>query len=70
VDGHSHHDHLKRDLQVSKKGVGCSCKGLEKIGKEGSRGGAGQKRDVYGSAVHICIIAGVCSHLMNIVFRL
>jgi hypothetical protein len=30
VDGHSHHDHQKRDLQVSKKGL--------KTGKEGSRG--------------------------------
>jgi hypothetical protein len=38
VDGHSHHDHQKRDLQVSKKGVVHLCKGL-KAGKEGSRGG-------------------------------
>jgi hypothetical protein len=45
------------------------CKGL-KIGKEGSKGGIGQKSSIYESAVHIYIIAHVCSHVMNIVFRL
>ncbi len=27
MDGHSHHDHKKRDLQVSKKGAVEKCKG-------------------------------------------
>jgi hypothetical protein len=44
--------------------------GVKKIGREGSKRGAGQKRGVHGSAVHICIIARACSHLMNIVFWL
>jgi hypothetical protein len=34
------------------------------------RGGVGQKSGIHESAVHICIIARVCSHLMNIVFSL
>jgi hypothetical protein len=39
------------------------------LGKEGSRGGwVGKKIGTHESAVHICIIAHVCSHLMNIVF--
>ncbi len=37
-------------------------------GKQG--GGVGQKIGTPESAVHICIIARVCLHLMNIVFRL
>jgi hypothetical protein len=37
VVGHSHHDHQKRDLQVSGKGVVDSCEG-DKIGKERSKG--------------------------------
>ncbi len=37
MDGHSHHDHQKRDLQVSRKGVVDLCKGVV-IGKEGSKG--------------------------------
>jgi hypothetical protein len=43
-------------------------------GQKGSRGEGLVKRAVFmkvlESAVHICIIAHVCSHLMNIVFRL
>ncbi len=71
MDGHLHHDHQKRDLQVSKKGVFYSCKGL-KMGKEGSRGEGSDIRLVLmnENAVHLCIVAHVCSHLMNIVFRL
>ncbi len=37
-------------------------------GKQG--GGVGQKNGIQESAVHICIITLVCSHLMNIVLRL
>jgi hypothetical protein len=54
VDGYSHHDHQKWDLQVSRKGVGYSCKGL-KIGKEGSKRGVDQKSSIHESAVHIYI---------------
>jgi hypothetical protein len=38
VDGHSHHDHQKGNLQVSKKGWFIYARGL-KAGKEGSGGG-------------------------------
>jgi hypothetical protein len=42
-----------------------------KMGKEENKGGGvGQKNGIHGSAAHICIIAHVFSHLMNIVFRL
>ncbi len=37
-------------------------------GKQG--GGVGQNSGIHESAVSICIIAHVCLHLMNIVFRL
>ncbi len=37
VDGHSHHNHQKEALQVSKKGWFIYARGL-KAGKEGSRG--------------------------------
>jgi hypothetical protein len=37
-------------------------------GKQG--GGVGKKNSIHESAVRICIIAHVCLHLMNIVFRL
>ncbi len=71
MDGYSHQDHQKRDLQVSKKGVVYSCKGL-KTGKEGSKGEGLVKRAVYMKVLYIYvhIIACVCSPLMNIVFRL
>jgi hypothetical protein len=45
VDGHSHHDHQKRDLQVSKKGMVHSFKGL-KMGKE-EAGGRGWSKEQY-----------------------
>ncbi len=70
VDGHSHQDHQKRDLQVSKKGWFIYARGLE-VGKRGKQGaGVGQQSDIHESAVRICITAHVCSHLMNTVFRL
>jgi hypothetical protein len=71
VDGHLHHDHQKRDLQVSKKEVFYSCKGL-KMGKEGSRGEGSVKRSVLMKmlCIYVHIVAHVCSHLINIVFRL
>jgi hypothetical protein len=70
-DGHSHHDHQKWDLQVSKKGWFICARGLI-AGKRGKQvgGGGGQQSDIHESAVRICITAQVCSHLMNIVFRL
>jgi hypothetical protein len=37
-------------------------------GKQG--GGVGHKISTHENDVHICIVAHVCSHLMNIVFRL
>jgi hypothetical protein len=37
-------------------------------GKQG--GGVGQKIGTHENAVHKCIVAHVCSHLINIVFRL
>jgi hypothetical protein len=70
VDGHSHHDHQNRDLQVSQKGWFTYARGLEagKRGKQG--GGSGQQSSIHESAVCTCITAHVCLHLMNIVFRL
>jgi hypothetical protein len=42
--------------------------------EDGQRGRGGEaidkKNSIHESAVHICIVAHVCSHLMNIVFRL
>jgi hypothetical protein len=71
VDGNSHHNHQRRDLQVSKKGWFIYARGLEAGQKrEAGGGGVGQQSDIHESAVHICITAHVCSHLMNIVFRL
>jgi hypothetical protein len=57
VDGHSHQDHQK------------NARGLE-AGKRGKQGGIGQQSVIHESAVRICITAHVCSHLVNIVFRL
>ncbi len=70
VDGHSHHDHQKRDLQVSKKGWFIYARGLE-AGKKGKQGGGDWPADdIHESAVRLYITAYVCLHLMNIVFRL
>ncbi len=67
VDGHLHHDHQKRDLQVSKKGWFIYARGL-KAGRRGKQeGGIGQQNDIHESVVCICITAHECSHLMNIV---
>ncbi len=46
MDGHSHHDHQKRDFQVSKKVVTHSCEGLKM--KQGE--GVGQKDSIHKSA--------------------
>ncbi len=56
MDGYSHHDHQKKDLQVSRKGLVDSCKGVKKIGKEGSKGGGGPaKRAVFMKVLYIYI---------------
>jgi hypothetical protein len=60
VDGYLHNDHLKRDLQVSRKGVVDSCKGV-KIGKEGSKGGSAKKAEFMKVLVHIYILLHMCT---------
>ncbi len=69
MDGHSHHDHKKRDFQVSKKG-GSLHKGTGSGQKRGARGKDWLVERYSRSAVRICITAHVCMHLMNAVFRL
>jgi hypothetical protein len=68
VDEHSHHNHQKGDLQVSKKGVArCAKKG--KVGIRGSKGEL-VNRAIFTkccTSMHRC---HVYSHLMNVVFRL
>ncbi len=44
--------------------------GVEDGHREKQGGGVGKKNSIHESVVHICIVAHVCSHLMNIVFRL
>jgi hypothetical protein len=69
VDGHSHHDHQKRDLQVSRKGVVDSCKG-DKLGREGSKGDQ-IKNSIFESACTCICLFHVCYlQLLMIVFRL
>jgi hypothetical protein len=62
VDGNSHHDHKKRDLQVSKKGGFYSCKGL-KMGKEGSRGEGSDIRSVLMKMQYIYISSHMCARI-------
>jgi hypothetical protein len=70
VDGHLHHDHQKRDLQVSRKGVVDSCKG-DKIGKEGSKGGSAKRTASLEVLVRIHIfVSHMYLQLINVVFRL
>ncbi len=72
MDGHSHHDHQKRDLQVSRKGVVDSCKGVEN-GQRGKGKGGSAKRAVHVKVLactYIYIVSRVYLQLMNIVFRL
>jgi hypothetical protein len=66
VDGHSYHDYQKGDFQVSKKGSLYS----GEAGKRGSKGKDWIAERYSWNAVRICIIAHVCSYLMNVVFRL
>jgi hypothetical protein len=62
VDGHSLHDYQKRDLQVSKKGVVHSCKGL-KMGKEGSRGEGLSKRTVFMKVLCVYVSLHMCARI-------
>ncbi len=69
MDGYSHHDHQKRDLQVSRKGVIDSWEELE-TGEEGSKRGISQGDSIIEMlvlrfALYTCLLA-----LINIVFRL
>jgi hypothetical protein len=70
VDGYSHHDYHKRDLQVSRKGVIDSWRGL-KMGKRGKQKGGQLNGQCYESAcAYICIVTHVYLHLLDNVFRL
>ncbi len=62
MDGHWHHDHQKTDLQVSKKGVFYSCKGL-KMDKEGSRGEGSDIRSVLMKMLYVYVSSHMCAHI-------
>jgi hypothetical protein len=47
VNGHSHHNHQKRDLQVSKKGWFIYARGLEAGNRGKQGGGVGQQSDIH-----------------------
>jgi hypothetical protein len=46
VDGHSHHDHQKRDIQVSKRG-GSLYKGMGSGQERGAKGGRLASRSIF-----------------------
>ncbi len=69
MDGHSRHDHQKRDPQVSRKGVVDSCKG-DKSGKDRSKGGSAKRKAFFKVLVHVYIVLVCYLKLMNIVIRL
>jgi hypothetical protein len=54
VDGHSHHDHQKRDLQVSQKGWFTYARGLE-AGKEGSGGEGLASKAVFMKVLYVYV---------------
>jgi hypothetical protein len=58
VDGHSHHDHQKRDLQ--EKGWLTHARGL-KIGKEGSMGGSAKRAAFVKVLVRVYILFHACT---------
>jgi hypothetical protein len=62
VDGHTHHDHQKRNLQVSKKGVGHSMHGVEDGQKE-SRGEGLFKTAVFMKVLYIFVSLHMCAHI-------
>jgi hypothetical protein len=62
VDGHSYHDHQKRDLQVSNEGVVHLCEGL-KTGKEGSRGEGLVNRAVFMKVLYIYVSLYMCARI-------
>ncbi len=61
VNGNSHHDHQKSDLQVSKKGW-YLCKGL-KMGKEGSRWEGLANRVVFIKMLYVYLSLHMCARI-------
>ncbi len=58
MDGHSHHDHQKRDLQVSKKGL---IRSERRGGKEvNQRGKQGVSSREIALQVHLCVYIIPC----------
>ncbi len=59
--GHSHHDHQKRDLQVSKRG-GSFTQGDWKQAKEGSSGGGGlASRAIFMKVLYVYVSLHMCA---------
>ncbi len=69
MDGSLHHDHQKRDLQVSREGVNNSWRGL-KMGKEGGKRGISLRDSIMEVLALICVLYMCILALINIVFRL
>ncbi len=70
MDGFSHHDHQKRDLQVSRKGVIDSWKGVNIGKREAKRGGQLNGQHHESACTYKYVVTHVYLYLMNIVFRL
>jgi hypothetical protein len=69
VDGYSHHDHQKRDLQVSKKGVDVSKKGeWSKSMREAK--GVNQGNGTVNVFMHVYLFCTCYLGVTLIVFRL
>jgi hypothetical protein len=62
VDGHSHHDHQKEDIRVSKKGWFIYAKGL-KVGKEGSRGEGLASRALFMEVLFVYVSLHMCARI-------